>query len=86
MIATRTTMSGGLAAHRSTVQMLKGFSGASRITVTGTKPVHAAIAQQPWTQPHRTFSSTPARPIKEYFETADAPQIRKTEAAWPHPM
>ncbi|KAK3080169.1 Alternative oxidase, mitochondrial precursor [Coniosporium uncinatum] len=79
-------MSGGLTAHRPAAQILKALSGASWVAVIGVKPGQAVIAQRQWTQPHRTFSSTPARPIKEYFETADAPQIRKTEAAWPHPI
>ncbi|KAH0031322.1 putative alternative oxidase, partial [Aureobasidium melanogenum] len=38
-----------------------------------------------YTQP-RKFSTTPSRALKQFFPEPDAPSIRTTEAAWPHPV
>ncbi|KAF1809420.1 alternative oxidase [Eremomyces bilateralis CBS 781.70] len=50
---------------------------------------HSAPLTSPsprWTPYTRAFSTTPRRPIKDFFPAPDTPGIVKTEAAWPHPV
>lgn len=45
------------------------------------------LHQYPWTPTaHRNFSTTPRTQIREFFPSKETPFIKKTEAAWPHPI
>lgn len=71
---------------RSAVQLLKTLSGGPTAKV-GLRPFAIGLQQQPWTPlAHRNFSTTARTQIREFFPEADAPSIKKTEAAWPHPI
>lgn len=71
---------------RSAVQLLKTLSGAPTAKV-GIRPVAIGLHQYPWTPTaHRNFSTTPRTQIREFFPSKETPFIKKTEAAWPHPI
>jgi ubiquinol oxidase len=71
-------------AQRSAVNILKTFSGTTSNGITFRPAV--IVFQQSRSTPSRNFHSTPHAQIKEFFPEPDTPSIKKTEAAWPHPM
>jgi ubiquinol oxidase len=72
---------------RSAVELLKSLSGAPRAGL-GLRSVALGLQHQPWTPAigHRSFSTSHRTQIREFFPEPDSPSIKKTEAAWPHPM
>lgn len=64
---------------RSAAHILKALNGAPGAV----KPICITIQQQ---RSRRDFSSTPNIHIKDFFPEPNVPGIRKTKAAWPHPM
>jgi len=44
------------------------------------------VQHHQWASSRRPFSSTSSTQIKDFFPKPDAPNIIKTEAAWPHPI
>jgi ubiquinol oxidase len=75
---------GKLTTQRSAANILKTFSGTTSNGITF-RPAVLVFQQSQWT-PARKFHSTPRTQIKEFFPEPDTPHIKKTEAAWPHPM
>ena len=74
---------------RPAAQALKALNGLSRsvVTVVALRPGLIAIQQQqPWTMSKRHFSATPQTQIRDFFPERETDKVRKTEAAWAHPM
>ncbi|KAF2147155.1 uncharacterized protein K452DRAFT_282142 [Aplosporella prunicola CBS 121167] len=73
---------------RPAAQALKALNGLSRsaVTVVTHRPGLIAIQQQPWTTSKRHFSATPQTQIREFFPEKETDKVRKTEAAWAHPI
>ncbi|OCK83741.1 alternative oxidase [Lepidopterella palustris CBS 459.81] len=87
MLSLRTATScGSLASKRSSAQVLKAFNGLSTSTTIGVRPSSIVVCQIDLTNSRRNFSTTPARKIKTFFPAADTPNVKKTEAAWSHPL
>jgi hypothetical protein len=81
-VSTRVPLSKQTAAQLS--KAVASFSQSYGIS-TSTPGLHlTGIHIQP-TQAKRTFSSTSRTSLREYFPEPEHHQIRKTEAAWPHP-
>lgn len=74
-----------IATGRSTVQLLKTLSGVSTAKV-GLRPAAILLHQNLWTSSNRQFSTHSRRQIQEFFPEPDSPHIKKTEAAWLHPV
>ena len=74
-----------IAAGRSAVQLLKTLSGVPTAKA-GLRPATILFHQVHWTPTHRQFSTHGRSQIREFFPEPDAPSIKKTEAAWPHPI
>lgn len=71
---------------RSAVQLLKTLSGGPTAKV-GLRPVVIGLHQHSWTPAaHHNFSTTSRAQIREFFPSQETPAIKKTEAAWPHPV
>jgi len=83
MSCTRIINNNTLLTRQSAASVLKNFNG-TRIASKACRPGLACT--QHITSPHRQFSTTPTRAIKEFFPAPDAPHIRVTEAAWSHPV
>ncbi|KAH7080665.1 alternative oxidase-like protein [Paraphoma chrysanthemicola] len=81
MIATRTAIRGSTASARATAHFLK-CNG----THIGLRPtfVIAQHVQTPASQ--RPFTSSNSPRIKEFFEKKETEKVRKTPAAWAHPL
>jgi hypothetical protein len=85
MYTSRTAAShcGILTTKRSAPNILRALSSTP---LSGTfHPVTIVFHGLYWT-PSRNFHSTPHARIKEFFPEPDTPSIKKTEAAWPHPI
>ncbi|KAF2802127.1 alternative oxidase [Mytilinidion resinicola] len=83
MLSTRTATHTSLASKQTGAQILKTLTSS---TSTGLRPTFIVVRQYGLTNSHRNFSTTPQHRIKEFFPEADAPSVRKTPAAWPHPI
>ncbi|KAH7115229.1 alternative oxidase-domain-containing protein [Dendryphion nanum] len=84
MLSATAAARGSLASKRASTQLLKSFNGMNACT-TGFRPSFAAV--QPLVSARRNFSFTPSNPrIHEYFPEKETDKVRKTEAAWPHPV
>jgi ubiquinol oxidase len=80
-ISQRTSITTG----RSAVHLLKALSGVPTAKV-GLRPAAILLHQNQWTSTNRQFSTSRRSQIREFFPEPDAPSIKKTEAAWPHPV
>lgn len=80
-ISQRTSITAG----RSAVQLLKTLSG---VQIAKLEPHSTTILlhQNQWTPANRQFSTHGRSQIREFFPEPDSPHIKKTEAAWPHPV
>lgn len=73
-------------------QALKALHGLSGVTVVSLRPASIAVQQyhvQPWNNVasrKRHFSTTKSMVIKEFFPEKETQKVRKTPAAWDHPM
>lgn len=69
----------------SAAQALKALNG--KITPTSARPAFICVQQQ-WAMPQsrRQFSTGKPVLIKEFFPVAETEKVRKTEAAWRHPV
>jgi len=72
-------------AGRSAVQLLKTLSGVPTAKV-GVRSAAILLHHNQWTPANRQFSTHGRSQIREFFPEPDAPSIKKTEAAWPHPV
>lgn len=72
------------ATQQSAANILKTYSGTTSSATTFC-PAVIVVQLSRWT-PTRNFHSTPRAQFKEFFPEPDTPNIKKTEAAWPHPM
>lgn len=85
MISSKTATHGSLASKRVSTQLLKSFNGLATYNTMRIQPFVVTQHVQPITG-QRNFSFTPSNPrIKEFFPQKETKEIRKTEAAWPHP-
>lgn len=72
---------------RAAAQTLKTLSGfPQQATIVSLRPGFISIQQHQWPSSKRDFSSTPATHIREFFPEKETENIRKTPAAWAHPM
>lgn len=71
-----------LQAQRSAVSILRNLSASQSASV----PFRAFAAVVCQHRSSRQFHSTPQTRIREFFPAPDSPSIRKTEAAWSHPL
>jgi ubiquinol oxidase len=86
MISSKTATHGSLASKRVSTQLLKSFNGLATYNTMRIQPFVVTQHVQPITG-QRNFSFTPSNPrIKEFFPQKETKEIRKTEAAWPHPI
>lgn len=69
---------------QSAAQVLKSLNGKT-IATSAARPAFTCLQQQ-WPAPRRQFSTSKPAMIKEFFPAPDAPHIKTTEAAWPHPV
>ncbi|KAK8183086.1 alternative oxidase-domain-containing protein [Phyllosticta capitalensis] len=73
-------------------QALKALHGLSGVTVVSLRPASIAVQQyhiQPWNNVasrKRHFSTTKSMVIKEFFPEKETQKVRKTPAAWDHPI
>ena len=70
---------------RCAVQVLKTLTGTSTAKI-GLRPAYVGLQHQLTPTTHRNFSTTSRTQIREFFPAPDAPSIKKTESAWPHPL
>ena len=92
MSCSRPLGANALLTKQSAAQVLKSLNGNISATSTS-RPAFLALRHQ-YFSPRRQFSSTPQSQfnksrslrMKEFFPTPDAPHIKTTEAAWPHPI
>lgn len=92
MNCTRTVGANTILTKQSAAQVLRALNG--NITASSaSRPAFIALQNQ-YLAPRRQFSNT-NKPrfskshnwlIKEFFPVPDAPHIKTTEAAWPHPI
>ncbi|KAI4942348.1 Alternative oxidase, mitochondrial precursor [Alternaria arbusti] len=84
MISTRAAIRGPTTSKRATAQLIKSFQSYN----AGFRPTFVAVQyfQSPVGQ--RLFSSSPngGAKIVEFFEKHPTEKVRKTHAAWPHPV
>jgi hypothetical protein len=64
--------------------MLKSLAASQSTPITFRPAV--IIVHQQFSPSSRQFHSTPRTQIKDFFPEPEAPSIRKTEAAWSHPL
>ncbi|EMC96090.1 hypothetical protein BAUCODRAFT_148923 [Baudoinia panamericana UAMH 10762] len=64
-------------------QALRSLNG--KINIAASRPAFIHLQQQ-CSPPRRQFSTTKVMGIKEFFPAPDAPNIKLTEPAWPHPV
>lgn len=81
MNCTRTLTPSNVLPKQSAAQVLKILNGSSAVTFS--RPAFVGLQQQ-WST--RQFSTTKPTQMKEFFVKPDAPSIRETPPAWPHPV
>ncbi|KAI9756385.1 MAG: Alternative oxidase, mitochondrial precursor [Chaenotheca gracillima] len=92
MYSTTTKTSTSLLASRHATTQLSRLAcsrmggGSASLRTAPALTASFTLISRPTTQPRRQFSSTPRTSLKEFFPPPDSPHIRKTEAAWPHPL
>jgi hypothetical protein len=86
MISTTAASRGSLAAKRVSTQLFQTSFVCSKSNTLRLRPLIAGQYFQPLTG-RRAFSFTPTNPnIKEYFPQKETEKVRRTPAAWPHPI
>jgi ubiquinol oxidase len=80
MITSRTVTRVPIASGRVASQLLKTAHTSARPTFVAVQHVHSAPSNQ------RYFSSTEKPQDRKFFEKATTEKVRKTPAAWPHPV
>ncbi|KAF2101855.1 mitochondrial alternative oxidase [Rhizodiscina lignyota] len=76
-----------LASGKTASQVLKTLNGAASTSQIGFRPICISVQQHTTPSSQRNFSAnTSVSRVKEYFPAPNAPGIRKTKAAWPHPF
>ncbi|ORX94429.1 alternative oxidase-like protein [Clohesyomyces aquaticus] len=87
MISTRVATSGSVVSKRASAQLLKSFSGLTSANTVGLRSSFVLVHQyQPIASGRRNFSNSSNVNIKEFFPKRDTEKVRRTEAAWPHPV
>lgn len=72
---------------RTAAQAIKALNGFPRCaSFVSLRPGFVSIQQQQWSPSMRHFSSTPVSHLREFFPEKETENIRKTPAAWEHPM
>lgn len=86
MYSTRTALhSRAIVTERNVARLLKTLNGSSYPVQIGSMPVQIVLQQH--SSSRRNFSTTPpAAKVKEFFPEYHSPGIRKTKAAWSHPL
>jgi len=84
MITLKVANSGPLA--RTSTQLLKSYNGRATSNVLGLRPFIAVSHIQSMAS-RRHFTSSPSKPkITEFFPEKETEKVRRTPAAWPHPI
>lgn len=84
MISASAATRASFAPKRASAQLLKSLNGFSNPAI-GLRS--AFVVVQPLATSRRNFSFTSSNPkINEYFPEKETDKVRKTEAAWPHPL
>jgi len=87
MISTRVGMSGSVVSKRAAAQLLKFSSGLTSANAVGLRSSFVLVHHyQPIASGRRNFSNSSTTNIKEFFPKRDTEKVRRTEAAWPHPV
>lgn len=74
-------------AGRTAAQAIKALNGIPQQAIlVSLRPGFISVQQQSWTASKRHFSSTPTTHMKEFFPERETEKVRKTPAAWDHPM
>ncbi|EKG17769.1 Alternative oxidase [Macrophomina phaseolina MS6] len=72
---------------RTAAQAIKALNGFPRCaSFVSLRPGFVSIQQQQWSPSMRHFSSTPVSHLREFFPEKETENIRKTPAAWEHPI
>ena len=71
---------------RSASEIIKSLNHGLLVATSSTRPVFVCLQHQRTRPSSRHFSTSKRASIKEFFPEPDAPNIKKTEAAWPHPV
>ena len=71
---------------QSTAQILRTLNHESITATSLARPAFIRLQHQQFTPSRRHFSTSKSALIKEFFPAPDAPNIKKTEAAWVHPV
>ena len=67
-------------------EILRILNRGSLTATSSARPASVGL-QRHWTVPsNRQFSTSKRASIREFFPEPDAPNIKKTEAAWAHPV
>lgn len=82
MNCTRTLATSNILPKQSAAQVLKILNGSAAVT-NFSRPAFVGLQQHSGI---RNFSSGRALGWKEFFPKPDAPSIRETPPAWPHPI
>jgi ubiquinol oxidase len=84
MISNRAAVCGSAASKRGAAHLIKSFQGYN----AGLRPTFVATQYIRTPNAQRNFSSSPSgeAKIKEFFEKHPTEKVRKTQAAWPHPI
>ena len=93
MNCSRTVTANAFLSKQSAAQALKTLNGNLITTTSVSRPAFIALRHQ-YVSSNRQFSTSNTRRfkpsqdwlMKEFFPIKDSPQIRVTEAAWPHPV
>lgn len=91
MQCARTTAAHNILARQSATSLLKAFNGASTTLPTARATLvllqqHGGSTRQFSTTKQRPFNISTPMLMKEFFPTKETPEIKKTPAAWAHPI
>ncbi|KAF2008533.1 alternative oxidase [Aaosphaeria arxii CBS 175.79] len=87
MISTAAATRGSIASKQGPTLLLKSINGLTASS-RGLRPCFVLVQHTQLTPTsRRNFTSSPSHPkITEYFPQKETEKVRKTEAAWPHPV
>lgn len=85
MISTKALTYGSTTSKRASTLLLRNLN-APITSGIGLRPAFVLIHQCQPTTSRRTFTSTQVRDVKDYFPKNETELVRKTPAAWPHPV